>query len=65
MSGVLEIPLELLFANNSYVRRSSLKSKDLVERFHNVQRLWGSNKVEVFTAFLGVFLVLFVLYMKQ
>ena len=65
MSGVLEIPLELLFANNSYVRRSSLKSKDLVEPFHNVQRLWGSNKVEVFTAFLGVFLVLFVLYMKQ
>ena len=65
MSGVLEIPLELLFANNSYVRRSSLKSKDLVEHFHNVQRLWGSNKVEVFTAFLGVFLVLFVLYMKQ
>jgi hypothetical protein len=65
MSGVLEIPQELLFANNSYVRRSSLKSKDLKEPFHNVQRLWGSNNVEVFTAFIGVFLVLLVLFMKQ
>jgi hypothetical protein len=65
MSGELVTPLELLFANNSYVRRSSLKSKDLQERFHNVQRLWGSNNVEVFTAFIGVFLVLLVLFMKQ
>jgi hypothetical protein len=65
MSGVLEIPLELLFVNNSYARRSSLKSKDLQERFHNVQRKWGSNNVEVFTAFIGVFLVLLVLFMRQ
>jgi hypothetical protein len=65
MSGELVTLRELLFANNSYVRRSSLKSKDLKERFHNVQRKWGSNKVEVFTAFIGVFLVLLVLFMKQ
>jgi hypothetical protein len=65
MSGELVTLQELLFANNSYVRRSSLKSKDLLERFHNVQRKWGSNKVEVFTAFVGVFLVLLVLFMKQ
>jgi hypothetical protein len=65
MSGELVTLLEPLCVNNSYAHRSLLKSKDLKERFHNVQRKWGSNKVEVFTAFVGVFLVLLVLFMKQ
>ena len=65
MSGELVTLQGHLCVNNSYAHRSSLKSKDLVERFHNVQRLWGSNNVEVFTAFIGVFLVLLVLFMKQ
>jgi hypothetical protein len=65
MSGELVTLQGRLCVNNSYAHRSSLKSKDLKERSHNVQRKWGSNKLEVFTAFVGVFLVLLVLFMKQ
>jgi hypothetical protein len=65
MSGELVTLHEPLCVNNSYAHRSLYLNKDLKERFHNVQRKWGSNKVEVFTAFVGVFLVLLVLFMKQ
>jgi hypothetical protein len=65
MLGELVTLLKRLCVNNSYAHRYLYQSKDLKERFHNVQRLWGSNNVEVFTAFIGVFLVLLVLFMKQ
>jgi len=65
MSGGLVTLPKHLCPNNSYGHRYLFQNKDLTEHFHNVQRLWELNDVEVFLTFIGVFLVLLALYMRQ
>jgi hypothetical protein len=65
MSGELVTLLRRLCVNNSYAHRYLYQGKDLTEPFHNAPKLWELNDLEVFAAFIGVFLVLLVLFMKQ
>ena len=65
MLGELVTLLKHLCPNNSYGHRYLYHGKDSTEHFHNAQRLWELNKVEVLLTFVGVFLVLLALYMRQ